>query len=424
MFNSVLSHYLAYHNTTALVKTATENNRGEQMKIIVSCKQKLLIPMLTIFLSLLHMFLKRDQKMILFTAFDGRGFLDNPRAIFESMRDNPKFGSYTFVWAMNQPINILGSKVIKKGSVSYYYYLVKSKYWVFNYKLPEYVIKKPDQVYLQTWHGTPLKRLAHDILDNGDTYYRSKQTYQQMVGSYDKESSLWDYLISPNTFSTEVFMSCFQISDQKILETGYPRNDVLFQPTPEKIGEIKQKYGVPQDKQIILYAPTWRDDDYNLKGYKFDLPVNFNRWHDVLGEDYFIIFKPHYLIANQIYILPELKGFITVISPTVDINELYLMSDQLVTDYSSVFFDYANLNRPIYFYMPDLEHYEEVLRGFYLKVPESLPGEVTCTETALLNLIKHNQFDFKRLTQFNKKFNALQNGRVSEKVIEEVFNEN
>ena len=100
------------------------------------------------------------------------------------------------------------------------------------------------------------------------------------------------------------------------------------------------------------------------------------------------------------------------------------MSDQLVTDYSSVFFDYANLNRPIRFYMPDLEHYEEVLRGFYLKVPEALPGEVACTETALLNLIKRKQFDFKRLSQFNTKFNALQNGHVSEKVIEEVFNEN
>jgi CDP-glycerol glycerophosphotransferase len=366
----------------------------------------------------MNFFVRTDKQTVLFQAFDGRGFLDNPKAIFEAMRKAPKFKDYELIWALHHPVEITGSKVVKKNSFAYYYYLSKAKYWVFNHKMPEYLVKKSDQIYLQTWHGTPLKRLAHDLPDTGLTYYRSKQSYQEMLTSYDKDSQLWDYLISPNPFSTAVFASAFQFPKDKILETGYPRNDVLISPSATEIKQIKAKFNLPQDKKIILYAPTWRDNAYNLKGYTFDLQIDFAKWQEKLGDQYLVIFKPHYLISNQLEVPSD---FVRTLPATADITDLYLISDCLITDYSSVFFDYANLNRPIYFYMPDIESYQEELRGFYLEVPKELPNDICQTEADLLEAISSDSFDTQRLSAFNQRFNVLQDGHVSQKVIEEVL---
>lgn len=391
------------------------------MKRIAYIKKKILALIMPIFLATMNFWVKTDERTILFLAFDGRGFLDNPKAIFDAMITDEKFGDYHLVWVLNQLLEIPGGQVIKKKSFAYYYYLSKAKYWVVNQKMPEYLIKKPEQVYLQTWHGTPLKRLAHDMPDTGLTYYRSKQSYQEMVTSYDKDSRLWDYLISPNTFSTEVFASAFQFPTEKIIETGYPRNDDLINRSEEEIQKLKVAYNLPQDKKIILYAPTWRDDSYSLKGYTFDLHIDFHKWHHMLGDSYVIIFKPHYLISNQVAILESLSDFVRTVPATSDINDLYLISDCLVTDYSSVFFDYANLNRPIYFYMPDFDSYKDVLRGFYLDVPDDLPNDICQTEDDLLTAIITGAYNVKRLEIFNRRFNNLQDGYSSKNVIKEVF---
>ena len=391
------------------------------MKIIGYIKKKIVSGMMSLFLHLIQWIVKTDEQTILFLAFDGRGFLDNPKAIFETLRADDRFRDYRLVWALNRPIDIVGSQVIKHKSLSFYYYLSKAKYWVFNNKMPDYLHKKSDQIYLQTWHGTPLKRLAHDMPDTGVTYYRSQQSYQEMVASYDKDSRLWDFLISPNSFATDVFRSAFQFPKEKIIGTGYPRNDSLMTTSATDIARLKASYHLPQDKKVLLYAPTWRDDAYTLKGYTFDLQIDFAKWYESLGDNYVIIFKPHYLISNLVKIPETLSDFVRQAPATSDINDLYLISDCLVTDYSSVFFDYANLNRPIYFYMPDFESYKNRLRGFYLEIPNDLPNEVCQTQEALLTAIVSEQFELKRLVSFNKRFNNLQDGLSSQKVIKEVF---
>lgn len=391
------------------------------MKIIAYMKKKVVAAVMFLFLGAMNFFVKTNAKTVLFLAFDGRGFLDNPKAIFDTMRADAKFKDYHFVWGLNHPIDITGSKVIKKGSFAYYYYLSRAKYWVFNNKMPEYLVKKPDQIYLQTWHGTPLKRLAHDLQDTGLTYYRSRQSYQEMVASYDKDSQLWDYLVSPNAFATAVFASAFQFPKEKMIETGYPRNDVLTTASRSEIAKIKMKFNIPPDKKVILYAPTWRDNAYTLKGYTFDLQLDFAKWRERLGEEYLLIFKPHYLIAKYFEVPLDLSDFVVTLPATAEINELYLISDCLITDYSSVFFDYANLSRPIYFYMPDVKVYQDELRGFYLNVPEDLPNDVCQREDELLSKIVSEPFDYQRLSAFNQRFNQLQDGHASQEVIKGVF---
>ena len=391
------------------------------MKVVVYIKNKVIAVIIRFFMHTMNFFITMDDKMVLYLSFDGRSYSDNPKAIYETMLRDAKFDKYQLIWALKEPVIISGCKVIKRQSLAYFYYLSKAKYWVFNNKMPDYYIKRADQVYLQTWHGTPLKRLAHDMPDLGITYYRSKQTYQEMVSAYDKDSQLWDYLISPNQFSTAVFCSAFKVNREKIIETGYPRNDILTTVSTEKIQGVKEKFNIPSNKQVILYAPTWRDNAFNLQGYTFELNLDFTKWHKILGDDYVIIFKPHYLIAQHFVVPNGLSEFVLTMPATADINELYIISDQLITDYSSVFFDYAILNRPIYFYMFDFETYRDDLRGFYLQVPKALPNDICYTQDQLLTAISSGQFNFKRLAAFNEKFNHLQDGKASRRVIDEVF---
>lgn len=188
--------------------------------------------------------------------------------------------------------------------------------------------------------------------------------------------------------------------------------------------DLKTRYGLPTDKKIILYAPTWRDNSLDIKGYKFDLVVDFYKWKERLDDKTIILFKPHYLIANAYQVPEELRDFVFVMSASSDINDAYLLSDILITDYSSVFFDYAVLKRPIYFYMYDFEQYEQDLRGFYLNVPEDLPNDIIKTEEELLMKINDGNFDFERLKDFNQKFNLWNDGKACSKVVKRIFNEN
>ncbi|WP_285005940.1 CDP-glycerol glycerophosphotransferase family protein [Lactococcus formosensis] len=376
------------------------------------------------FLFILGVVFKTNSKIVLFTSFNGKSYSDNPRYLFEYMRDSEEFSDYQFIWAFKKKQAIVGAKTVNFNSLQYYYYLSKAKYLVFNAKMAPYYYKKSDQIYLQTWHGVPLKRLGHDIIDNGSTYYRSKQSYKQMVRSYDKDSRHWDYLIASSPFSAHVFETAFAFPQQKMLKVGYPRVDCLTHPDPARVEELKKKYHLPPNKKIILYAPTWRDNSYSNTGYIFELKVDFYKWKRELGEDYVVVFKPHYLICSTYHIPQDLNNFIFFMNPNQDINDAYLVSDALITDYSSVFFDYAQLGRPIYFYMYDLAHYAEELRGFYLKVPDDLPNDPVKTEEELLKMIKDDCFDYQRLYAFNKKFNPWNDGSACEKIISEVCNEN
>ena len=360
-----------------------------------------------------------DQKTVLFISFHGRGYSDNPKAIYEYLvKQHPE---YHYIWAIKhhkqKNIQIEGAKVIEYFSIPYFYYLARAKYWVVNCKLPAYVLKKENQVYLQTWHGTPLKRLAHDIvLDNKDTtFYRSKMSAEEMYKTYDVDVEKYNYMISPNPFSTTVFESAFRINRERLIETGYPRNDLLVNTSHDEIIELKKQMGLPLDKKIILYAPTWRDNSYVTQGYTFKLEVDFKKWQEALGEDYVVIFKPHYLIIND-FDIKQFKGFVYEVAATSDIASLYLVSDILITDYSSVFFDYAILNRPMYFYMFDLEAYASELRGFYFDIYKTLPGPIVETEDDLLDQLVHHDYDFKRLEAFNEEFNKWHDGTCAKKV--------
>ena len=364
-----------------------------------------------------------NKKLVVFESFAGKQYSDNPRAIYEYMKENCP--GYELVWSVDRArmsyFEQKDVKFVRRFSIRWLFLMTRAKYWVNNARLPLWLPKPKHTVYLQTWHGTPLKRLAMDM----DEVHMPGTNTEKYKANFIKESSNWDYLVSPNGYSTEIFKRAFQF-DRKMIESGYPRNDFLLNANNEgTIQELKQRFGLPLDKKLILYAPTWRDNQFYRKGkYKFNLELDLQRMREELGDSYIVIMRMHYLVAENMD-LSEYEGFAYDFSHLEDIRELYLISDLMITDYSSVFFDYANLRRPMIFFTYDIEDYRDNLRGFYFDFEEKAPGLLTKTTEELIAEVKEiekNNFQLSdRFEEFYQKFCYLECGQSSKRVVDEVF---
>ena len=377
------------------------------------------------------LFYKMDDKVIFFEAFGGRNYTCSPKAIYEKILTMKEFKDFKFVWAFVDPSkhDVLNDKrltIVKTNSKDYYKYLSIAKYWIVNSIIDEGIIKKKNQVYVQCWHGTPLKKLRYDIEVNGAVL----NTIEEIRKRNDRDARKFDYFISPSKYCTEKFTSAFNLKalgkENIIIEKGYPRNDFLFNKTKKDIDSIKKKLGLPLDKKVIFYLPTFRDNQHTSGvGYTYNLAIDFDSLKKKFSKDYVILFSPHYFIANSID-LSKYKGFVFNVARYDEINELYLVSDIIMTDYSSVFFDFANLKRPMLFYMYDFDDYQNNLRDFYISLDE-LPGPISKTQDELENNLKNIDSIFKdykgKYEKFNKKYNYLDDGNASERVIKVIFKE-
>lgn len=373
---------------------------------------------------------KVDDEIIMFCSFDGRSYTCSPKAIYEYMIRNKEYEKYKFVWAFKnvEKYRFLeqneNTTVVKFASKDYKKYLAKAKYWIFNYKIPDYLYPKKEQVFVQCWHGTPLKRLGCDLQHFDNTL----NTMKGMKKRYKIEASKFSYFISPSKFASEKFISAWNLKEigkeDIIIEEGYPRNDFLFNYTEQDVNKIKKELGIENEtRKVILYAPTYRANQHETGvGYTYKEEVDFEKLKQAIGDKYIVLFRPHYFIANA-FDFEKYKGFVYNVSDIDDVNELYIISDMLITDYSSVFFDYANLKRPMIFYMYDLEHYRDKSNGFYIDLKE-LPGNIVKTqeelEKEILTLEQNFVYD-KKYEEFNKKFNYLDDGSASKRVVEEII---
>lgn len=375
---------------------------------------------------------KVDEKTVIFGCFNGRSYCDSPKAIYKVMLEDERFKDYKFIWVFKKPDEHKyleenrNTVVVKALSAKYCKSLAKAKYWIFNYKIPDYIYPKKDQVFVQCWHGTPLKRLGCDL----EHFNNALNTLKGMKKRYKKETKKFSYFLSPSEFASEKFASIWNMKavgkEKCILELGYPRNDFLYNYTEEDLKRIKEGLGLSNvNKKIILYAPTYRDNQHTSGvGYTYKTEVDFDKLQKELGQDYIILFRSHWLVANN-FDFEKYKDFIYNVSDYDDINELYVIADMLITDYSSVFFDYANLKKPILFYMYDLEAYRDDIRGFYLDLKE-LPGPILRTEEELVDNIKkytiNSDFYDKTYKDFNQKFNYLDDGKASVRVLNAIIN--
>lgn len=372
-----------------------------------------------------------NDKVILFEAFGGRNYTCSPKAIYEKMLEMDEFKDFKFIWAFVNPSKHEIKKdnrltIIKSKSKDYYKYCSIAKYWIINSIMDEGITKKKNQVYVQCWHGTPLKKLRCDIEVDGAVL----NTVEEIRKRNDRDAKRFDYFISPSRYCTEKFISAFNLKnlgkEDIIIEKGYPRNDFLFNKSQKEINEIKKKLGIPKNKKVIFYLPTFRDNQHTSGvGYTYRLEIDFDRLKEKFAKDYIILFSPHYFIANSVDV-SKYKDFIISVQGYDEINELYLVSDIIMTDYSSVFFDFANLGKPMLFYMYDFDLYQGKLRDFYISLDE-LPGPIAKTQDELEknieNIEKISKKYEKKYIDFNKKYNYLDDGNASERVIKEIFKE-
>ena len=366
-----------------------------------------------------------DNKMIFFESFNGNSFSCSPKAIYNYLISHDEYKDYKFIWAFKdlEKDHIKNNKntiIVKSKSFKYYYYLSKSKYWIVNSLLDLSVIKKSKQVYVQCWHGTPLKKLRCDINVTGGVL----NTKEEVIKRNNLDVKKIDYFISPSKYATSKFISAFNLKELNkekiIIEKGYPRNDKLINYNNNDIEKIKKDLNIPTDKKVILYAPTFRDDEHTSGvGYTYKLNIDFDLLQKEL-KDYIILFRAHYFIANS-FEFDKYKDFIYDVSKYDDINDLYIISDLLITDYSSVFFDYAILERPIIFYMYDYDNYKNNLRDFYIDLKE-LPGPIVKDEKNLVTSIKEKNNKYKNMySSFNKKFNPYEDGTSAERIVKEIL---
>ena len=362
----------------------------------------------------------RKKKVIFFESFLGKQYSCNPRAIYEYLKKHaPDYDCY---WSYDpryvRQFEGHNLKMIKRFSIPWLLVMSRAKYWVSNSRLPLWIPKPKKTLYLQTWHGTPLKKLGIDI----EEIHMPGTTTEAYKKNFTDESSRWDFLISPNSYSSEIFQRAFRFEKQMI-ESGYPRNDYLYNYSEEDAFFIRKKLNIPTEKKVILYAPTWRDNEYHARGqYKFSLKLDLERLQEELGDDYVVVLRLHYLISDQLDV-SHFDGFVIDASDYTDIRELYVISDVLITDYSSVFFDFANLKRPIIFFVYDIESYRDQLRGFYFDFEKEAPGPLVKETSQVIEELKRlKRGEVVALpTQFKQQFTYLEDGLATKRLVETVF---
>ena len=328
---------------------------------------------------------------------------------------------YHYIWCLNKRAKEMKGHppICKRHTLRYVYYLSRSKYIICNTRQPAWFKKRPEVMFLETWHGTPLKKLAFDL----DDIHAASQNHKTM---FYRQGKAWNYLISANRFSTDVFERAFCVPREKIIEVGYPRNDILYSERADEIAkEVKKEFGIPEDKRVILYAPTWRDNQFYGKGkYKFTLAMDLERMRKEFGKDSVILLRTHYYIADSLD-LTGLEDFVYNGSTYNDVSRLYLASDICITDYSSVFFDYANLRRPMLFFAYDYEDYKDEIRGMYFDMNTELPGPIVQTNDELVDALHHideiSEKYKKRYDRFYDKFCHVDDGHASKRAIDIVF---
>ncbi len=363
----------------------------------------------------LFTYFPQDEKKIFYESFLGKSYSDNPRGLYEEISKNY---DYKAVWSFQQKQSITGNaKQVKRLSLKYFYHLATSRYIIVNSRMPKEFKKAEDQILIQTWHGTPLKKLGFDIKN----FTMPDANEKSYLNDFALDAQKWDFLLSQNPYSTSKFKSAFRFEGE-IIELGYPRNDALVNSSTTKIKLLKEKYNINANDKVLLYAPTYRDNSYNDSSkYTQQIKIDLEMLNKRLPE-WKIILRVHYLIANEIK--GELNNTI-IPKSNADINELMLISDCLMTDYSSLMFDYANLNKPMIFFAYDLQEYSNETRGFYQDYQKMICGENIKNTKDLVKILKNFTNYTQRYSEQRKLFSEVycpyDDGKVSEKIVKNIL---
>ncbi|EGQ4290832.1 glycosyltransferase [Staphylococcus pseudintermedius] len=359
---------------------------------------------------------------ILYQVRDGKSITDSPYAIFLGLNAHETFSNYQHIWVVDHPDTLVfyqekfkvfqNVSFVIKESNEYLKALTESKFLINNATFPAYFTKKPEQVYINTWHGTPLKHMGFDVKNN---LKGSQNTMKNFLAS--------DYMISPNAHTTNIFKHAFKLDglySGEILEIGYPRIDLTINTTANEAREYLAEHLNLKKNPIILYCPTWRGKNVNdpenslLNVFEEIKLLNQKLPHQVLV-------KVHPFVYSKAKEMPELKPYL--VPDFLDTNQLMPAVDLMITDYSSIFFDFLVTDKPIVFYVPDLDKYQNE-RGVYIDLC-ALPGPVADNIQDVITLVSNESYKDadvqEKYAKFKHNFVNYENGSVTERLIESVF---
>ena len=350
------------------------------------------------------LFLTIDPKLIVFSAHTRR-YNDSPKAIYEYMIMHDKYKDYKFVWAVEDPVNavIPGPAIkVKSDTLRYFKLTLKARYWITCVNIERGLIyKKKGCTYLNTWHGVALKSIdVVDVRGNDDFSYV-------------------DYMCYESEYQKNVLKRSFNAQDEHLIPTGLPRNDELYSVDSDEILGTKKELGLPLDKKVILYAPTWRDSVDGGETYSIRPPMNLELWEEALKEEYVILFRIH-AYTNKLMGI-TFNNFIHDVSEYPSINRLFKISDVLISDYSASIADYSILERPIICFAYDYEQYC-ANRGVNIDFEKEMPNGVMRTEDEVLNHLRHLDVkaDSEKSRQFKMKYTGI-GGHATERCVELLF---
>lgn len=315
------------------------------------------------------LFLSTDEDLVLFVSFMGKGFNDSPKAIYDYMKKNPEYQRYHCVWAFENPKKFPDLEALKIDSFQYFKTALKAKYWITNTNIERGLrFKKKGQIYLNTWHGIALKHIGNDC-----------------PGRKDFNFDTVDHLVVSGDYDEKVWKSAFRANENTYLRCGMPRNEELWRANETTRQAMREKLGLPADKKVILYAPTWRESTDGGKSYEIKPPIHFSDWEKQLGNEYIVLFRAHHQTTKVLGV--QYNSFVRNVSDYPNVNDLLIASDLLITDYSAIAFDYAILCKPIFCYAYDYDTYL-VERGTYFEMDDLYPNKSCRTEEELLARIQ------------------------------------
>ncbi|THA68758.1 CDP-glycerol:glycerophosphate glycerophosphotransferase [Streptomyces sp. A0642] len=355
-----------------------------------------------------------DRGLAVYAAYWNRGVSCNPEAVFRKARELAPGVRGVWVVSKNQVDSVPeGIDYVVPGTRRYWATMARATYFFNNVNFPDHVVKRPGQVHVMTHHGTPLKIMGMDQQD----YPAAAQglNFDRLLKRIDR----WDWSVSANPHSTEVWARAYP-GAARSLETGYPRNDVLASATAEQVRAVREGLGIRPGQRALLYAPTHRDYES-----AFTSRLDLERFCEAVGPDTVVLVRAHYFYGGAG--LPASPSVIDV-SDHPRIEDLCLAADALITDYSSVMFDYAHLNRPIVVHAPDWETYRTV-RGVVFDLlsgrPGETPGAVATTTDELARIFADGSWDSpasrELLAAFRARFCPYDDGRAAERVVRRVL---
>lgn len=355
---------------------------------------------------------KIDDGAVLFESFGGAACTDSSLALFKEMRSRRP--SMQFYWAVKDAsVSVpLGAESVVVGSRRYIQILHTCELLVNNAHFPHYFRKDPRQKYVQVWHGTPLKKIGKDVPGASLSI-----SYRELMR---REAQYWDVLLAQNDFAHEVLPNALGYKGIA-LNLGYPRNDALVTPAVDEVRRVvRSRLGIAPSERVVLYAPTWRDNhrEPNLQ-YRLVSHLDFAWAKSRLGPATTLMLRGHSNTAS----LTSVGAEVLDVSRYPDINDLLLAADVLVTDYSSVMFDYCLTGKPIAFLVPDYREYRDITRGFYLDLEEIAPGPLLGTTNEVVDYVRSIGSDWSPSDDYGRfvaEFAPRDDGAAASRVMDEL----